>query len=597
MFKTYTLILAALIAGPLCASSVSALTFYVDKNNAQCADTPGAGTSTRPYCTLRYVTTIANPGDVFLIRRGKYGEGGEFTRSGTASAPIVYRAADANVTIGSFNDVRDEDFVTTPYANVYSIPWTQTCCTNYKISQTYFPPILVDDPNSSRFTMRQEDGVLSLQPVFDFATLSAREGTWFHSGGRIYVHTYGNRRPSTTTTDLVIGHRLNGLFRVATNVSYNVFDGFTLSYGAQDSFLVFGSVNQFLNLRFQGLGFFLSGTRNYVENVSVSHVINRGETWEWHYSAQGTSMGIKGTNHILKNIHLFHSWNAQIDPETSTGVLIDGLRAHGSPNHCGLMGKTSNITFRNLTMYNCQDYLWLAESDNFVIEHATIPGGIYVMAEQASMGGVIIRNSIFGGSWTFDPVRSERITCEWEEKSIMENNVISANATIKHCSDNRVYPIQEYMARCQSGQLSPCMRIRNNVMVTDFRTVIQDGLWRAALEDTWNTRLVANSPAINAARFSAAAYDIAGVARPQGSAPDSGMYEQCPASGCTTPPPVTPCDLNRDRTTNVNDIQLIVIQVLGASACTADINGDGRCNILDVQRVVNAVTTGTCSRN
>jgi len=37
-----------------------------------------------------------------------------------------------------------------------------------------------------------------------------------------------------------------------------------------------------------------------------------------------------------------------------------------------------------------------------------------------------------------------------------------------------------------------------------------------------------------------------------------------------------------------------VNQVLGIIACTADINKDGVCNVIDVQRVTNAALGGTC---
>jgi hypothetical protein len=516
-----------------------AATYYVDVNNSQCSDTVGAGTQTRPFCSIRYSATIANPGDIFLISNGRYGHGGNFTRSGTASAPITWRATGSNVSMGTFDDVRDEDFVTTQYTNVYSIPWTRACCDEYRVTQTYFAPIVVDDPNASNFTMRQEDGVLALHRVGDFTTLTNVEGTWLYSGGRIYVHTYGNRVPSTSGTDLVVGHIVNGRFQVRPDTQYNIFDGLILNYAGGTStppFIVYGSNNRFLNLRFQSTTWALRGNNNYAENISVSHVIERGETWEWHYSGNGTALSIQGNNHVLKNIRVFHSWNAQIQTEGSNGVTVDGLRAYGSPNHCGLYHGARNLILRNWIAYNCQDYLWINESDNFVIEHATLTGGIYVMAEEAPMGGVTIRNSIMGGSWNFDPVRSRSITCEWERESVFENNIISANATIKHCTDNREYPIRDYITRCQNGQLSPCLTIRNNVFVSDFRTVIRDGLWNESLGDTWDAHIVTNSPAIDAGTLSATRFDIAQVARPQGRSPDAGIYEYC--GGTCNPTPI-----------------------------------------------------------
>ena len=54
------------------------------------------------------------------------------------------------------------------------------------------------------------------------------------------------------------------------------------------------------------------------------------------------------------------------------------------------------------------------------------------------------------------------------------------------------------------------------------------------------------------------------------------------------------CDLNRDLSTNVVDVQLQVNQALGAAACTSDLNRDGACNVIDVQRDVNASLGGLC---
>ena len=65
-----------------------------------------------------------------------------------------------------------------------------------------------------------------------------------------------------------------------------------------------------------------------------------------------------------------------------------------------------------------------------------------------------------------------------------------------------------------------------------------------------------------------------------------------------TPPPPPPsgsaCDVNKDNTTNIVDVQQCVNQSLGVATCTADINKDGICNVVDVQRVVNAALGGQC---
>ena len=55
-----------------------------------------------------------------------------------------------------------------------------------------------------------------------------------------------------------------------------------------------------------------------------------------------------------------------------------------------------------------------------------------------------------------------------------------------------------------------------------------------------------------------------------------------------------PCDLNGDGVVDLSDAQLAVSMSLGQVPCTANIDGLDVCNVLIVQRVVNASTTGTC---
>ena len=66
------------------------------------------------------------------------------------------------------------------------------------------------------------------------------------------------------------------------------------------------------------------------------------------------------------------------------------------------------------------------------------------------------------------------------------------------------------MAKCASGEFTDCMTIRNNQLVgpTEWKTVIKDGMWNAALGDSWDVNLVPNSPAIDAGTVSGATRDI-----------------------------------------------------------------------------------------
>ena len=103
-----------------------------------------------------------------------------------------------------------------------------------------------------------------------------------------------------------------------------------------------------------------------------------------------------------------------------------------------------------------------------------------------------------------------------------------------------------------------------------------------------NFHLQPGSPAIDAGANAGVTLDLDGRVRPQGAGYDIGPYEY--AAGSTS----SACDVNKDNTTNIVDVQQCVNQSLGVATCTADINKDGICNVVDVQRVVNAALGGQC---
>ena len=49
--------------------------------------------------------------------------------------------------------------------------------------------------------------------------------------------------------------------------------------------------------------------------------------------------------------------------ENAPGLVIDGLRAHGAPNHCSSLEST-NLTYGMRCYYNCQEAIYLHESNN-----------------------------------------------------------------------------------------------------------------------------------------------------------------------------------------------------------------------------------------
>jgi hypothetical protein len=55
-----------------------------------------------------------------------------------------------------------------------------------------------------------------------------------------------------------------------------------------------------------------------------------------------------------------------------------------------------------------------------------------------------------------------------------------------------------------------------------------------------------------------------------------------------------PCDLTNDGRVDGTDVQAAINMSLGLSSCTANVYGSGVCNVVVVQRVINASLGGTC---
>ena len=217
-----------------------------------------------------------------------------------------------------------------------------------------------------------------------------------------------------------------------------MFDGFRVLF----SFTALGSNNKFLNLKFQGQPFVLNGTNNHAENITITHVLVRDETtFSWFTDGQGTAGGTNsGSGLRVTNLHAYHNWNSSFSSEGATGVVVDGARLHGAPNHCTIAANGNSI-IRNAILYNCQDFQWLIDTNRLTLEHVVLPSGIAFSAVTRTLGPVIVRNSIFQGTFHF--VRGTGVAatlpfegCTWEKGSILENNVISANATIERCAES-----------------------------------------------------------------------------------------------------------------------------------------------------------------
>lgn len=89
--------------------------------------------------------------------------------------------------------------------------------------------------------------------------------------------------------------------------------------------------------------------------------------------------------------------------------------------------------------------------------------------------------------------------------------------------------------------------------------------------------------------------DIANTLRPN--PPSIGAYElpgpTAPLSGGTNR-----CDINGDGIVNVLDLQTLINAVLtGSCTATIDLNGDGHCDVTDIQVLATSIATGVCGAN
>ncbi|RPE32528.1 right-handed parallel beta-helix repeat-containing protein [Kitasatospora cineracea] len=82
------------------AASAAAGTLYVN-NTVSCSDGAGAGTQALPFCHVAAAAAVVNAGQTVQIADGDYNETGlTLTRSGTAAAPITFRGAAVENSIG-----------------------------------------------------------------------------------------------------------------------------------------------------------------------------------------------------------------------------------------------------------------------------------------------------------------------------------------------------------------------------------------------------------------------------------------------------------------------------------------------------------------
>ncbi|MET8462773.1 right-handed parallel beta-helix repeat-containing protein [Micromonospora zamorensis] len=98
---------APAVAAPVAAAPVNAQAagdeLYVSETWCQ---SDGDGSEQRPFCTISAAAAVAGPGQTVLIQPGDYQEQVRFTRSGTETAPIIFRAVNVKwqmARVGNFD--------------------------------------------------------------------------------------------------------------------------------------------------------------------------------------------------------------------------------------------------------------------------------------------------------------------------------------------------------------------------------------------------------------------------------------------------------------------------------------------------------------
>ncbi|MEU7923168.1 right-handed parallel beta-helix repeat-containing protein [Micromonospora zamorensis] len=87
---------ASAAAAPAAAPLTAAATGDELHVSEQWCQSGGDGSELRPFCTISQAAAVAGPGQTVLVHEGNYNENVRFTRSGTESAPITFRAVNVN---------------------------------------------------------------------------------------------------------------------------------------------------------------------------------------------------------------------------------------------------------------------------------------------------------------------------------------------------------------------------------------------------------------------------------------------------------------------------------------------------------------------
>ncbi len=255
-----------------------------------------------------------------------------------------------------------------------------------------------------------------------------------------------------------------------------------------------------------------------------------------------------------------------------TDITVQNLSLRGNEQGILLINTRNSVISKNtIADANCGIQL-VASSDNQVLENTVTACAQGISVENASAGNSISGNIVNynGGSGiTISSSSANRVL-----ENTVRNN--SRGIEISDSSEN-VFQANEIafnergmqFTTAQADMYSDAYESSRNSIIEN--SITQNDVGIAVSYGTKNNTFVHNNFLNNTQQASSQSYSAS-------------------ANGQA----INACDLNADGTVNVSDVQLVTNMTLGTVPCQANIVGSGICNVVVVQRVINAASGGAC---
>ena len=319
--------------------------------------------------------------------------------------------------------------------------------------------------------------------------------------------------------------------------------------------------------------------------------------------------------HVLKNSSLVTIQNNTV--YNTRNFDFNGEGIYIGTGSGGPLDNTNNVTVRGNTIHDTTDegIELKAGTHDCIVEGNTIYNVLTDSNFDNSVGSIEVNQASSGEqAWGSNP------------NHIIRNNVIHNTKTGIHAEtgttiyNNMIYNIaspfrgiyvdnitnDNYTRRIYHNTVDlPSSRaivqasgtttdIRNNIGPPTANNIATSSAYYVNAA-SGNYHLASGSAPINAGvnLTGTVATDIENISRSVNSPPDFGAYEFAQSGGGGGGGGEA-CDLNVDGNVNVSDVQLSVNMVLGLMPCTAVIVEPGVCDVVVVQRVVNATLGGPC---